>query len=56
MNLNVIIADILHIVDTAVRTKPAITAQSVPAYTVKLNLETNNVSQTSSNVDVKSQL
>ncbi len=56
MNLNVTIADILHIAATAVRTKPAITAQSVPVYTVRPNLETNNVSQTSNNIDVKSQL
>jgi hypothetical protein len=56
MNLNAITADILHIADTAAQTKPAITVQSVPVCIVKLNLGTNNVSETSSKVDVKSHL
>ena len=56
MNLNVITADIPHIADTVAQMKPAITAQSVPAYTVKQNLETNNVPTTSSKTDVKSHL
>ena len=52
MNLNAIIADILHIADTAVRTKPAITVQSVLVYIVKQSLETNNVPQTQCYTDV----
>lgn len=35
MNLSAVIVDILHIADTGVQTRPAITAQSVLAYIVK---------------------
>ncbi len=56
MNLNVITVGTPHIADTVAQTKPAITAQSVPVYTVKQSLETSNVSQASSNLDVKSHL
>ena len=56
MNLNVTTADIPHIADTVAQTKPAITVQSVHVCIAKLNLETNNVSETSSKVDVKSHL
>ncbi len=57
MNLSAITADILHIADTAAQTKPATTAQNVLVYIVKQKLiKQNNVSQTSSNTDVKPQL
>jgi hypothetical protein len=37
MNLSAATVDILHIADTDVQTKPAITAQSVPVYIAKQN-------------------
>jgi len=56
MNSNVITADIPLTADTGAQTIPATTVQSALVYIAKQSLETNNVSQTSNQVDVKSVL